>query len=73
MKGLKISDTTPSVQAAFTKFNIEFSYKSAKRQVPYVIENLSEHKLREEYSPTNQLVQNKSANYPQTRFYTYHS
>ena len=58
------------VQAAFIKFNIEFSYKNAKRQVPYVIENLTEHKLREEYSPTNQLVQSKSGNYPQTRFYT---
>jgi hypothetical protein len=58
------------VQAEFIKFNIEFSYKNANRQVPLVIENLTEHKLREEYSPTNQLVQSKSGNYPQTRFYT---
>ena len=58
------------VQAEFIKFNIEFSYKNAKKRVPYVIENLSEHKLREEYSPTNQLVQSKSSNYPQTRIYT---
>ena len=58
------------VQAEFIKFNIKFSYTNAKREVPYVIDNLSEHKLREEYSPTNQLLQNNSNNYPQTRFYT---
>lgn len=58
------------VQPEFIRFNIEFSYKNAKRQVPCVIENLTEHKLREEYSPTNQMVQSKSSNYPQTRFYT---
>lgn len=58
------------VQPEFIKFNIGFSYKNANRQVPDVIENLSEHKLREEFSPTNQLVQGKSSNYPQTRFYT---
>ena len=35
-----------------------------------MIGNLSEHKLQEEYSLTNQFVQSKSSNYPLTRFYT---
>lgn len=58
------------LQVEFVKFHIEFSYQNNNRQVPYVFENLSDHKLRQEYSPTNQMVQGSSSNYPQTRFYT---
>lgn len=58
------------LQPEFIKFNIEFSYKANKIKVPYVFENLSDHKLRQEYSLTNQMVQGTSSNYPQTRFYT---
>ena len=58
------------VQAAFVKFYIEYSYKNAKKKIPFVFQNLAEHKLREEFSINNAFVPNKSSNYPQTRFYT---
>ena len=58
------------VQASFVKFYIEYSYKIAKREIPLVFQNLSEHKLREEFSINNTFVPSKSNNYPQTRFYT---
>ena len=58
------------VQASFVKFYIEYSYKIAKREIPLVFQNLSEHKLREEFSINNTFVPSKSNNYPQTQFYT---
>ena len=44
--------------------------QSLKRNVPYFLQNLKDHKLRVKQSPTNEMVFRKNARYPEVRWAT---
>ena len=52
------------------KENFSFSFEKADRPIPKYVEYLSDHKLRVEYSISNEFVPNRGKTYPETRWYT---
>lgn len=52
------------------KATVEYSLTKKNRVIPDSIKNLKEHKLRVEYSPSNEVVQARGRNYPDTQWYT---
>ena len=52
------------------KENVSFSYKKQNRSIPACIAYLDKHKLRVEYSPTNEMVKRREKEYPSTHWYT---
>lgn len=52
------------------KMDVQFSYEKANKSIPYSIEFLNEHKLREEYSQSNTMIYPSGKNYPEVRWYT---
>ncbi len=57
-------------QSTLFKIVMESNFKSAGRAIPYSIDKLGEHKLRVEYSLTNEMVIPRNKTYPKTRWMT---
>lgn len=54
----------------FVKENLSFSYEKADKKIPAYVDYLNDHKLRVEYSISNEFVPNRTKSYPETRWYT---